>query len=127
MKGSSSSSCGEECAAQKSLSKIRELIRNCGWQHVRGCKWCGNVFVEWEGVDCDQCNLFICDECNKKYKSHKMCGDITHYYCRDCAYRCDAEDCDVVSVSKTPEIEHCWKCGFNGCKIHFSEHLCKPK
>lgn len=118
MKGSLSP-CGEECEAQKSLKKIRETILNCGWEHIRGCKWCGNLFVEWEGLDCDGCELFICDECNKRYGSHRMVKEENDYFCRDCTYRCSFKGCEAISRKHTPKIQMCKKgCGCFHCEEH---------
>lgn len=109
------------------LCKIRETVIHCGWEHIRGCKWCGIVLVEWEGTECDGCNVFICNECNEKYGSHCYCLDVNEYYCRDCSYRCSMVGCEKIYREIPEELERCSDCAYYWCKIHTVHHFCEPQ
>lgn len=115
----------DESVATQSLNRIKSMIINCGWQHIRGCKWCGDVLMEWQGCDCSVCDIFICDSCNEKYESHKTPKDSGHAICRDCAYHCDEKGCDQVYYSNQEgKIIRCLECGHWWCKTHSEKHEC---
>lgn len=117
----------DEEGAQQKLDQIKEMVIHCAWHHIRGCKWCGDICMEWQGVDCENCRVFICDYCNKLYHSHMMSKDHQSgaWHCRDCAYRCCAEGCDESYYhTQTSKLGYCKTCGRRWCKAHLEGHIC---